>query len=222
MPALEQSPSAQIPVAALLAITGGLLDGVTYFAHGHVFANAMTGNLILLGIAAVSQDREQVIRHIVPLVLFLVGIFFALRLRDYKKSNAELIALLAEIGTLGILGALPGSFPNLIFIGAVSFISAFQVTTFHNVGQFSYSSTFITGNLRQAAGGFYDSIFSSDPVTRDQSRSMAKHLSLICACFLVGACLGAFVAQHHPGHSILAAEPMLLIVLGILLISRHQ
>jgi len=47
---------------------------------------------------------------------------------------------------------------------------------------------------------------------------MAKHLSLICVCFLVGAGLGTFVAQRHPEHSIWAAEPMLLIVLAILLI----
>ena len=183
MSALKQSPSTQVPTAALLAITGGTLDGVTFFAHGHVFANAMTGNLVLLGIAAVTRNWVQVIRHAVPLILFLVGIFFALRLRDLKNNNASLIALLVEIVTLGLLGALPGSFPNLIFIGAVSFVSAFQITTFHHVGTFSYSSTFITGNLRQAAGGLYDSFFSSDPATRYHSRSMAKHLSLICACY---------------------------------------
>jgi len=30
----------------LLAITGGLLDAVVYLNHGHVFANAMSGNVI--------------------------------------------------------------------------------------------------------------------------------------------------------------------------------
>jgi len=35
---------------AILAAAGGFLDGLTYVGHGHVFANAMTGNVILLGI----------------------------------------------------------------------------------------------------------------------------------------------------------------------------
>jgi uncharacterized membrane protein YoaK (UPF0700 family) len=42
--------------AMLLATTGGLLDAVVYLNHGHVFANAMTGNVIFLGIAAVGRD----------------------------------------------------------------------------------------------------------------------------------------------------------------------
>jgi len=47
---------------------------------------------------------------------------------------------------------------------------------------------------------------------------MAKHLSLICVCFLSELAWVPFVAQRHPEHSIWAAEPMLLIVLAILLI----
>ena len=34
--------------AALLSISGGLQDVYTYIARGHVFANAQTGNIVLL------------------------------------------------------------------------------------------------------------------------------------------------------------------------------
>jgi hypothetical protein len=47
--------------ALLLGTTGGLLD-VVYLNHGHVFANAMTGNVIFLGIAAIiGRNRGEII-----------------------------------------------------------------------------------------------------------------------------------------------------------------
>ena len=45
--------------ATLLATTGGLLDAVVYTLHGHVFASSMTGNVILLGIAAFSRTGRS-------------------------------------------------------------------------------------------------------------------------------------------------------------------
>jgi uncharacterized membrane protein YoaK (UPF0700 family) len=42
--------------AILLATTGGLLDAVVYTLHGHVFANAVTGNVVLLGISIIAGD----------------------------------------------------------------------------------------------------------------------------------------------------------------------
>ena len=51
----------------LLATTGGLLDAIVYLNHGHVFANAMTGNVIFLGIAILGRDWVDIVPHLVPL-----------------------------------------------------------------------------------------------------------------------------------------------------------
>ena len=37
-------------VGAVLAVAGGFLDAYTYICRGHVFANAQTGNIVLLGV----------------------------------------------------------------------------------------------------------------------------------------------------------------------------
>jgi uncharacterized membrane protein YoaK (UPF0700 family) len=50
-----------LPDAMLLATTGGLLDAVVYLNHGHVFANAMTGNVIFLGIAVLGRDWSKIV-----------------------------------------------------------------------------------------------------------------------------------------------------------------
>ena len=45
----------------LLALVGGFLDAYTYVCRGHVFANAQTGNLVLLGIYITNQDWAKVL-----------------------------------------------------------------------------------------------------------------------------------------------------------------
>lgn len=40
--------SESIRLGALLAISGGMMDAYSYIMRGHVFANAQTGNMLLL------------------------------------------------------------------------------------------------------------------------------------------------------------------------------
>jgi uncharacterized membrane protein YoaK (UPF0700 family) len=203
--------------ATLLAATGGLLDAVVYLNHGHTFANAMTGNVIFAGIAAISHDWDQVLRHIIPILAFLAGVIAARILHALPIRKPALLVLAVEAATLAIVGLLPPAFPQLAFVGLVAFASAFQVTTFRHVGRFTYNSTFITGNLREIAEGAYDRLFARDPAHRYRGRARFLKLSLICIGFLVGAIAGAWAATHHPTHAILFAEPLLLAVLALTL-----
>ena len=47
--------SESIEVGILLALSGGLMDAYSYLLRGEVFANAQTGNIILLGIHSLKQ-----------------------------------------------------------------------------------------------------------------------------------------------------------------------
>ena len=42
-------------VVAFLALSGGFQDAYSFLARGHVFANAQTGNIVLLGALAVPK-----------------------------------------------------------------------------------------------------------------------------------------------------------------------
>ena len=55
---LDPQPAA-LPEAVLLATIGGLLDAIVYLNDGHVFANAMTGNIVFLGIAILGPGRGR-------------------------------------------------------------------------------------------------------------------------------------------------------------------
>src|SRR5580658_9977499 len=61
-------------IGALLAAAGGFLDGFTYVGHGHVFANAMTGNVVLLGISCFSGSWRTALQLLPPILAFVVGV----------------------------------------------------------------------------------------------------------------------------------------------------
>jgi len=63
-----------LDIGALLAAAGGFLDRFTYVGHGHVFANAMTGNVVLPGISCFSRSWKTAL-HLLPAIFaFVVGV----------------------------------------------------------------------------------------------------------------------------------------------------
>jgi uncharacterized membrane protein YoaK (UPF0700 family) len=202
-----------LPDAMLLATTGGLLDAVVYLNHGHVFANAMTGNVIFLGIATFGHNWGDIILHLVPLAGFFAGVLTSKHLRTRLGIRSVLLGLGLEIATIFALGWLPRNFPEMIFTGVIAYVAAIQVASIRRVGRFTYNSTFITGNLRDVAEGLYEAIApTSTPETREKGLAQALDLGLICLCFLGGAILGAWAAPRFGNYSLWLAEPLLLAV----------
>ena len=209
-----------IASALLLAMTGGTLDAVVYLNHGHVFANAMTGNVIFLGISIMAHDWLQAMRHIAPILAFLAGALAARLLRAQPIRHAALLALSLESAALLAVAFLPLSFPQIGYTSIVALVSAFQVTTFRRVGAFSYNSTFTTGNLREVAEGLGDWIAAPEAEDRATGARKARKLTAICVAFLLGALVGAWAAPRYPQHAILVALPPLVITLLLTLTKR--
>jgi uncharacterized membrane protein YoaK (UPF0700 family) len=202
-----------LPDAILLATTGGLLDAIVYLNHGHVFANAMTGNVIFLGISFLGRNWSDIVSHLVPLVGFFAGVLTSKHLRTRLGVHFALLGLTLEIVAIFALGWLPASFPQTVFTLIIAYVAAFQVASFRRVDRFAYNSTFLTGNLRDVAEGLYDAFTPySTPETREKGLSQARDLGLICLCFLVGAIVGAWAAPRFANRSLWLAEPLLLTV----------
>jgi uncharacterized membrane protein YoaK (UPF0700 family) len=206
-----------LPDAMLLATTGGLLDAVVYLNHGHVFANAMTGNVIFLGIAVLGRDWSKIVPHLIPLLGFFAGVLTSKHLRTRLGIRSVLLGLGLEIVAIFTLGWLPGSFPEMAFTGIIAYVAAIQIASFRRVDRFPYNSTFITGNLRDVAEGLYDALTpnstpNSTPEIREHGLSQARALGLVCLCFLAGAILGAWAAPRFGNYSLWLTEPPLLAV----------
>ena len=61
-------------VGVLLAIAGGYLDVYTYICRGGVFANAQTGNIVLLGINLADHNWSKLLFYMYPILAFMAGI----------------------------------------------------------------------------------------------------------------------------------------------------
>jgi uncharacterized membrane protein YoaK (UPF0700 family) len=179
--------------SALLAMVGGFLDGFTYVGHGHVFANAMTGNVVLLGVYGVARSWEQSFRHLPPIVAFLVGICVARAIllprfgRFFRYPYMSVVAL--ELLIFGVICMLPNDTRDFWITTSIAFAASLQIETFRVVNGRNYNSTFTTGNLRSFSEGVFDWIFRHNT---DNARAQAADFGVICLCFLLGATAGGF------------------------------
>ena len=184
-------PERSLLVAGLLSLSGGFLDAFTYVGHGGVFANAMTGNLIFLGLFTAQGDETRALSHLTPILAFLVGILAAHLLRLYASASETrslpLICLGIEIVFLAGVGLLPATIPDMPIVLGIAFVASLQNSSFTHVRRFAYNSVVTTGNLRKFAEGlFAGTLPRRDPTKLEEARVFAA----VCLCFLGGAVAG--------------------------------
>jgi uncharacterized membrane protein YoaK (UPF0700 family) len=207
-------------ISALLAAAGGFLDGFTYVGHGHVFANAMTGNVVLLGINSLSGSWDLAFRHLPAILAFLTGISFsnALQLQPKRRGiGAPYLAVLGlEISILTGLSLLPAKTADILFTTSIAFAASVQVQTFREVDGQSFNSTFTTGNLRTLTEAAFASFFEGHAAEKAR---IVRDFSSICAAFLAGAAAGGFTTRLF-GNRALWCDVLLLVVIAFLVRSR--
>ena len=97
--------------AAFLSLSGGLQDAYTYIYRGHVFANAQTGNIVLLSQSIAERNWTQTLEYLIPLSFFAFGIAAAELLRFRYQNTTRIhwrqLVLLFEIAILFAVGFMP-------------------------------------------------------------------------------------------------------------------
>ena len=196
-----------LPVGMVLAGVGGFLDAYTYVGYHGVFANAQTGNVVLLGVDAQAGHWQAALLHVPPVVAFMLGVALAHglarpKVREIVRRPTRWV-LVAEIVVLAVVGALPGTTPRGIVPGAISFVSAAQVATFRSLEGVRYTSTMTTGNLRDLTANFLKWHAGHDVAARRASVALAS----IVAAFAVGAGVGGLCTRliGHPAAWVAAA-----------------
>lgn len=110
--------------AAFLSISGGLQDAYTYLFRGKVFANAQTGNIVLLSACVVDRNWYQAAHYLIPLLFFALGIAAAewvrLKYQRIERLHWRQLVVLSEIILLFAVGFFPVRL-NLFANALVSF-----------------------------------------------------------------------------------------------------
>jgi uncharacterized membrane protein YoaK (UPF0700 family) len=204
-------PEERLRVAALLSLAGGFLDAFTWVGHGGVFANAQTGNVVLLGVFAAAGRFRQAAQHIPPIIAFLFGVCAAHLMRVHGAHRAALVSLAAEVLLLLFVAVLPTAFPDLPIVLGIAFVAAMQTSSFPRVEGAAYSSVMTTGNLRRMAEAlFAGTIPPRDPAALPQARAFAA----VCAAFGLGAGIGAFATVRLHNAAVIGPIAALLVALA--------
>ena len=94
--------------AVFVTLSGGFQDAYTYISRGQVFANAQTGNIVLLSAALLRGDWAVCLKYLIPILSFVLGTmaaeFIHIRFRNFRQ-----LVLIQEIAFLLIVGFLPHS-----------------------------------------------------------------------------------------------------------------
>ena len=137
--------------AVFLSLSGGLQDAYTYLFRGKVFANAQTGNIVLLSSNLMDGNWERVLHYLVPLCAFALGVLTAEKMQEHFRNMQRLhwrqLVVLGEVLLLFLVGFLPQE-QNLLANAIVSFSCAMQVQAFRKVHGYPFASTMCIGNLR--------------------------------------------------------------------------
>ena len=182
--------------SAFLALSGGFQDAYTYNTRDGVFANAQTGNIVLMSQSFMAGQWYLGLRYLLPLISFVLGVLIAEQIHHRFKYAARLHwrqgILLAEIAILFAVGFIPKDF-NIIASILVSFSCAMQVQAFRKVGGYSYASTMCIGNLRSGTEAL--SIYIRDKDT--EKIKQAVYYFGIIALFALGAGIGGILSARY-------------------------
>lgn len=133
------------------------MDAYSYIGRGEVFANAQTGNMLLLGVHLSEGNIPAAIRYLCPVLAFTFGIALADIVRNSgigSHLHWRQISVVAEAIILTIVSFLPQSH-NLLANSLTSLACGIQVESFRKIHGNGIATTMCIGNLRSGTQNIY-------------------------------------------------------------------
>jgi uncharacterized membrane protein YoaK (UPF0700 family) len=156
----EQGLRRRQGLLVLLAVNSGATDAIGFVALGGAFTSVMTGNMILLGIAAPTRDSSLAIRSALAIVLFMAGSFVGARIARTPQTadpvwprpvgralGVELVLLLLVAAGWWATGGHPSGLVQPFLLGAAAVALGLQSSAILRFGVSGLSTTYMTGTL---------------------------------------------------------------------------
>ncbi|MCR4996034.1 MAG: DUF1275 domain-containing protein [Butyrivibrio sp.] len=206
-------------VGGILSLSGGFQDAYTYVLRDNVFANAQTGNIVLMALSLMLGQFARGVRYLLPVIAFVCGIIVSEQISHRYKHSHKLhwrqIVLCIEILFLTLVAFIPGTL-NVLANVLVSFTCAMQVQSFRKVRGYTYASTMCIGNLRSGTESL--SVFFRN---KDKASFVkAMHYYGIIFMFAIGAGVGGILSSLLGIRSILISSALLVIAFILMMKKR--
>lgn len=211
---LKQQMSESFRLGAVLAASGGFMDAYSYLCRDEVFANAQTGNMLLLGIHISERNWPVAMRYFFPVFAFTIGIALAdavrYLLREKDMLHWRQLAVMLEAMVLLTVCFIPQEF-NLLANSLTSLACGIQVESFRKIHGAGVATTMCIGNLRSATQNLLEYAETHD---RRFIRRSLLYFGIIF-CFVCGAILGNICVEWLAEKAI--AVCVLLLLLSFLM-----
>ena len=206
-------------VMIALTLSGGMQDAYSYFLRGKVFANAQTGNIVLMGAHLFNGEFAEALRYLFPIVAFAMGVFTAEQIRgrfqQEKRLHWRQLIVAIEVLLLLIVGLLPvNDTINPIANALTSFSCAMQVQAFRKVNGYAYASTMCIGNMRSGMEALSAYTRTGDRETLRKS----MQYGVVILTFLLGAGAGGALIQRAADRRMIWISCALLAVCFLLML----
>lgn len=205
----------RVHLALMLALTfsTGIVDAVGYLGLDKVFAGNMTGNVVILGMAAAGADDLPLVGPSIALVGFLGGALVGGRVvrpvegGQWSRRIGAVFALVGLIlavlaGTLFAIGREPVAPPLLIIVAFLSVAMGLQAATARHLAVKDITTVVVTSLITGLAA---DAAVSG-------TRQPWPRRVLALALLTVGALVGALTLRWHPGLGLAVAAGLTLAV----------
>ena len=215
---MSKQYSESLRIGILLALAGSFLDAYTYLCRGKVFANAQTGNMVMLGISFLEGNTTNVIKYIIPIIAFAIGVLLAEiirhRLLEHEKIHWRQAVLAIEIVLLIFVAFIPYDY---IANTLISLICAMQVESFRKFHGNAYATTMCTGNLRSGTEKLV--IFIKNKDRKHLKIALQYYFIIFVFCF--GAFIGGIFSRNIGRKAILISCIPLVLSLVIMSYKRE-
>ncbi|MDR7277246.1 YoaK family protein [Catenuloplanes atrovinosus] len=211
-------PAARVtPLGLMLALTfvTGVVDAVGYLRLDQVFAGNMTGNVVILGMAAVPGTGLPVLGPAAALVTFLAGAAIAGRvLRDSAAGwSRRCTALLGGVGLLLTATAIGvyatgvnGARTRLVMAASLALAMGMQAATARHLAVKDVTTVVVTSTLTGLA--------ADSRLGAARGRGALRRCAAV-ALLVLGAITGAALCRVHESVAVATAAVVALTVTAL-------
>lgn len=199
----------------LLAIIllGGYYGVYTYLARGGVFANAQTGNLVMLAAAVGQSNWHRAFMLLIPITAFGCGTAISeclnRRFALFGRLRLEATLIIFEIILAIILGFIPHSVPDQIAQSILNFICSMQYNTFRQSNGEPMASKFCVNHVRNIALNAVRARFDLDTHAAEEWRLHIRMLLM----FIIGGAMAAIACKFFDIRAIWGAIVLQSVIL---------
>lgn len=213
--------SESIELGIVLTMAGGFMDAYSYLCRDHVFANAQTGNILLLGIYLFEHNWNMAIRYFFPILAFVSGIILSNIIKFKQNENLffhwRQVCVLCEAIILIIVCFIPQSL-NLLANSLTSLVCGIQVESFGIIHGNAIATTMCIGNLRSATRNMCEYFHTKNKETIQKA---ILYYGIILS-FILGAILGNALIKQLKERAILICSGLLFVAFFMMFRKKEE